>query len=380
MSPAISDGDADSPPGDAGIHTRLRLQRGDFTLDVDLELPARGFIALFGPSGCGKTSFLRALTGLERARPGYVRVGSSVWQDDPRGVWLPTHQRALGYVFQEASLFDHLPVRGNIAYAQKRVAGANRGDHSAPAVSISQAVGLLGLDGLLDRKPSTLSGGERQRVAIARALAAQPRVLLMDEPLAALDSTRKAELLPYFEALQRALAIPVIYVSHALDEVARLATHMVLLDAGRVQASGSAESLLARLDLPLAQGDAAAAIVQGMVREHHPGEHLTTLALACGPLYVGTPHARPVGQQVRVRIQARDVSLALHHPVGTSILNIVPCTVTGLREDSPGQWIVALDAAGVHLLARVTHRSVQQLDVVPGLALYAQIKGVAMLD
>lgn len=359
---------------------RLVLRRDGFTLDMDLRLPGSGFIALFGPSGCGKTSFLRALAGLERARPGYVRVGASVWQDDQAGVWRPTHHRALGYVFQEASLFDHLSVRGNIAYAQKRAKAPERSDAQRPAIAVAETVALLGLEHLLERKPATLSGGERQRVAIARALAAQPRVLLMDEPLAALDNARKAEVLPYLEALQRQLAIPVVYVSHALDEVARLATHMVLLEAGRVRASGSAESLLARLDLPLAQGDAAAAIVQGAVREHHAQEHLTTLDLPCGPLYVGATHKRPSGQQVRVRIQARDVSLALQHPVGSSILNIVPCTVTALREDSPGQWMVALDAGGVRLLSRITQRSVQQLGVAPGLAVFAQIKGVAMLD
>jgi molybdate transport system ATP-binding protein len=359
-----------------GIEARLVLKRATFTLDVDLQLPGRGFIALFGPSGCGKTTCLRALAGLERARPGRVRVAGATWQDDAAGIWLPTHQRALGYVFQEASLFEHLSVRGNIAYAQKRVRSTERQE----SVALDQAVDLLGLGELMDRRPGTLSGGERQRVAIARALAAQPRVLLMDEPLAALDAGRKAELLPYLEALQRTLAIPVLYVSHALDEVARLATHMVLLDAGRVRASGSAEDLIARLDLPLAQGDAAATLIEGRLLRHDSSEHLSTLAFAGGELHVISTTARAVGQRVRVRVQARDVSLTLARQSDTSILNIVPATVTGLREDSPGQWMVALDAGGTRLLARITQRSVQALGIAPGRELFAQVKGVALLD
>ena len=361
-----------------GIHARLMLERPQFTLDVDLQLPGHGFIALFGPSGCGKTTCLRALAGLERARAGRVQVGASVWQDDDAGIWLPTHQRALGYVFQEASLFDHLSVQGNIAYGQKRAAVQRTSEHAA--VALDRAVDLLGIGGLMDRRPATLSGGERQRVAIARALAAQPRLLLMDEPLAALDAGRKAELVPYLETLQRSLDIPVIYVSHALDEVARLATHMVLMDAGRVRASGSAEALMARLDLPLAQGDAAATIVEGTLLCHDGTEHLSTLAFAGGELHVGSTTARPIGQRLRVRIQARDVSLTLERQIGTSILNILPATVAELREDSPGQWMVALDAGGTRLLARITQRSVQALGIAPGKPLFAQVKGVALLD
>ena len=363
-----------------GINARLVVQRRTFTLDVDLQLPGSGFIALFGPSGCGKTTCLRALAGLERANPGLVRVAGTTWQDDTAGIWLPTHQRALGYVFQEASLFAHLSVGGNITYAQRRVRPGARSAAAAPAVALERAVNLLGLTGLMDRRPATLSGGERQRVAIARALAAQPRVLLMDEPLAALDAGRKAELLPYLEALQRTLAIPVLYVSHALDEVARLATYMVLLDAGRVRASGSAEDLIARLDLPLAQGDAAATIVEGTLLRHDGAEHLSTLAFSGGELYVTSATSRPVGQRLRVRILARDVSLTLARQSGTSILNIVPTTVTGLREDSPGQWMVALDAGGARLLARITQRSVHVLGITPGRTLFAQVKGVALLE
>lgn len=360
------------------IHARLKLKRADFTLDVDLLLPGRGFIALFGPSGCGKTSLLRSFAGLERAQPGQVRVGAAVWQDDAAGIWVPTHQRALGYVFQEASLFEHLSVRANIAYGQKRAIAARQAQPATHA--LERAIDLLGIGHLLDRRPATLSGGERQRVAIARALAAQPRVLLMDEPLAALDAARKAEVLPYLETLQRSLDIPVLYVSHALDEVSRLATHLVLLDAGSVRASGSAEAMVARLDLPMAQGDAAATIVEGVLTDHDAAEHLSTVAFAGGDLLVGSSLARSLGQKLRVRVQARDVSLTLEHQHGTSILNILPVTVVETREDSPGQWMVALDAGGARLLARITQRSALALGVEPGRALFAQVKGVALLD
>ena len=365
---------------EAGIQARLKLQRADFMLDVDLQLPGRGFIALFGPSGCGKTSLLRAFAGLERARPGRVRVGAAVWQDDAAGVWVPTHQRALGYVFQEASLFDHLSVRANIGYGQKRSVAARQAGANVGTDALERAIDLLGISHLLDRRPPTLSGGERQRVAIARALAAQPRVLLMDEPLAALDAARKAEVLPYLETLQRSLDIPVLYVSHALDEVSRLATHLVLLDAGKVRASGSAQAMVARLDLPMAQGDAAATIIEGRLTHHDAVEHLSTVAFAGGELLVSSSAARSPGQRLRLRIQARDVSLTREHQQDTSILNILPVTVLELREDSPGQWMVALDAGGARLLARITHRSVLALGIAPGRALFAQVKGVALLD
>ncbi len=363
-----------------GIHARIKLKRAQFTLDVDLHLPGRGFIALFGPSGCGKTTFLRALAGLERGRPGQVRVGGTVWQDDSAGIWVPTHQRALGYVFQEASLFDHLSVGANISYGQKRATTARHIAAHLGVEAVERAIDLLGISHLLDRRPATLSGGERQRVAIARALAAQPRVLLMDEPLAALDSARKAEVLPYLEALQRTLDIPVLYVSHALDEVARLATHLVLLDAGSARASGSAEQLLGRLDLPMAQGDAAATIIEGVLVHHDAAEHLSTVAFAGGELLVSSSAERRPGQRLRLRIQARDVSLTLQHQKHTSILNILPVTVAEVREDSTGQWMVALDAGGARLVARITQRSLFALGVAPGRALFAQVKGVALLD
>ena len=356
------------------ILARFHLAYPGFALDVQLDLPGRGVSALFGPSGCGKTTCLRAMAGLERARGGYLQVNDDVWQDDARGRFLPCHRRPLGYVFQEASLFPHLTVRGNVEYGMRRVPAPER------RVSLAQAVDLLGIAHLMDRQPGTLSGGERQRISIARALATSPRLLLLDEPLAALDAQRKAEILPYLERLHGQLDIPVLYVSHALDEVARLADHMVLLEAGRVTASGPTGELLTRLDLPLAHGDAAGAVIAGTVQGHDPRYHLTRVDFSGGSLLLASTVARPSGQPVRLRVQARDVSLTLQPQGGTSILNILPATVVGLSDDSPGQTMVALDAGGARLLARLTQRSVEALALAPGLRVHAQVKGVAILD
>ncbi|KGG89808.1 MULTISPECIES: molybdenum ABC transporter ATP-binding protein [Comamonas] len=355
------------------ITAQLRLSRPDFELDVDLQLPGQGVTALFGPSGCGKTSCLRSLAGLERAQ-GRVTVNQTVWQDDTSRQWLPTHQRALGYVFQEASLFPHLSVQRNIDYGLKRTPQERR------KVSKERAVELLGISHLMDRMPATLSGGERQRVAIARALATSPEVLLMDEPLAALDAQRKAEVLPYLEQLQRHLRIPVIYVSHSMDEVARLAQHMVLLGAGKVLAQGSVTELLSSLDLPLAHGDVASSVVHATVQAHDAADHLSTLIFDGGQLQLVMARPREPGSTVPLRVQARDVSLSLLRPEGSSILNILPVQVLGLREDGPGQVMVSLQAGGTRLLARITRHSAKALQLQAGMPVYAQIKGMALLD
>lgn len=355
------------------IEARLQLARADFSLDVDLKLPGHGVTALFGPSGCGKTTCLRSLAGLERAR-GRVTVNQKIWQDDHSKQWLPTHQRALGYVFQEASLFAHLSVQKNIAYGLKRTPVERR------RVSKERAVELLGIGHLLERMPATLSGGERQRVAIARALATSPEVLLMDEPLAALDAQRKAEVLPYLEQLQRQLQIPIVYVSHSMDEVARLAQHMVLLNAGRVLAQGSVTELLSNLDLPLAHGDVASSVVHATVQSHDAADHLSTLIFDGGQLQLVMARPRQVGSQVQLRVQARDVSLSLHRPEASSILNILPMQVLRLREDGPGQTMVSLQAGNTRLLARITQHSARALALQAGRQVYAQIKGMALLD
>ena len=359
------------------LHLQAHLDLGGFVLDVAVDLPGRGITALFGPSGSGKTSCLRVLAGLERRARGRVAAGADVWQDSAQSLFVPPHRRALGYVFQEASLFAHLNVQDNLTFGFRRTpAGEQRHGWDRP-------LELLGIGHLLQRWPHELSGGERQRVAIARALATSPRLLLMDEPLAALDAARKAEILPYLERLQTELDIPVIYVSHAIDEVARLADHLVLLEAGRVAAQGPTSRLLTRLDLPLAHGDSAAAVIAGTVLGHEPGFHLTQVGFpGCNLRFVSPARqrVRVPGETVRLRVQARDVSLTLSHQADTSILNVLPACVLELREDSPGYVMVVLDTSGTRLLARVTRKSADALQLAPGTSVFAQVKGVALLD
>jgi len=354
------------------IRARFRVDRSDFTLDVDLTLPGRGITALFGHSGSGKTTCLRAMAGLERTPQGYCAIGGEVWQDEKQGLFVPTHRRALGMVFQEASLFPHLSVRRNMEFGQKRTSTASN------RFSLPEVAELLGIAALLDRAPSELSGGERQRVAIARALLTAPQILLMDEPLAALDLKRKLEILPYLERLHSELALPIIYVSHSPDEVARLADHLVLLDQGKVIASGPLNTVLSRIDLPATFADDAGVVIEAGVAAHE-ADDLTRLEFPGGHIYVSCRH-EPVGTLLRCRIHARDVSLALVPQVHTSILNCVNATVVDLAStDTPGHVLVRLDVAGHPLLARITRRSATRLDIRPGLALRAQIKAVALL-
>jgi molybdate transport system ATP-binding protein len=362
----------------AGIELRLQVQYGgDFKLDIDTALPGSGVSAVFGPSGCGKTTLLRAVAGLTRPAWARIVVNGEVWQDDKRALWQPTHRRPLGMVFQEARLFEHFTVQGNLDFALKRVPPGER------RVALPRAVELLGISHLLTRRPAQLSGGERQRVAIARALAASPRLLLLDEPLAALDAARKAELLPYFERLTRELGLPMLYVTHALSEVARLADHLLLLDAGRVTACGPAAVLLARLDVACRHGDDAGTLIEGTVVALDPDDHLLHVCFGsnivqCVPTAASVP--RTPGQRVRLRVLARDVSLTLNAARDTSILNILPATVRSLTDDGPAQTLIGLDADGTPLLARVTRKSAQALLLTPGQTVYAQIKGVAVLD
>ena len=353
------------------IEIRFRIDRGDFVLDVDLEIPDRGITAVFGPSGCGKTTLLRAIAGLESCDNGYLRVGEMLWQEGLH--FLPPHKRPLGYVFQEASLFAHLNVRRNLEYGIKRVPASQR------KVSLHKAIELLGIGPLLEHTAEQLSGGERQRVAIARALAVSPGILLMDEPLAALDHARKQEILPYLESLHDELDIPVIYVSHSQDEVARLADHLVLLDGGQVRATGPIGEMLTRLDLPLAYGNDAEALIEAVVAGHDDEYGLTLLDFSGGRFSV-SHHDLPVGHPVRVRVIARDVSLTLEHQSGTSILNIFPATIDEITPAGDAQMMLKLMSGDATLLARVTRKSASLLDLKPGKLVYAQAKSVALLS
>ena len=352
------------------IEARFHIDRGDFTLDVDLKVPARGVTGIFGPSGCGKTTLLRAVAGLEQCEEGFLRVGADTWQDEQ---WfLPVHKRPLAYVFQEASLFAHLNVRRNLEYGLKRVQQEKR------KVPLDRAIELLGIGRLLERKPEQLSGGERQRVAIARALAVSPRLLLMDEPLAALDQSRKQEVLPYLESLHQELEIPVLYVSHSTDEVARLADHLVLLEDGRVKASGAITDMLMRLDLPMAHGDDAESLIEAEVVEHDESFGLSYLHFSGGRFCVPQKDLI-VGQKVRLRIAARDISLTLQRQDDTSILNIFPAVVDEVSAEGTAQVMVRLRVGEAALLSRITRKSASLLDLQPGKSVFVQIKSVALL-
>lgn len=356
------------------IRMRFDIRRSGFAMQVQLDLPGRGVSALFGHSGSGKTTLLRAIAGLERHAGGYLEVNGRLWQDDAAGVFVPTHQRALGYVFQEASLFAHLSVQGNLDFARQRARAAG-GDKV-----MAHAVALLGIGHLLERRPDGLSGGERQRVAIARAMLTAPQLLLMDEPLASLDGRRKDEVLPYLERVQAELAIPMLYVSHSTHEVARLADHIVLLDGGRVVASGPAADTLVRPEVTRAMQDDAGALVDAVVETVDADYGLLCLKAAGGAMYI-THAALAPGTRLRLRVLARDVSVTLLAQAGSSILNQLRATVAQMTPgNDPAHVMVRLDAGGTQLLARITRRSRDQLGLEVGMQVWAQVKAAALLS
>ena len=363
----------------SSIEAAFQLALGDFSLDVELKVPGRGVTALFGHSGSGKTTLLRCIAGLERATDGLLSVNGEVWQGGRR--FLPVHKRPIGYVFQEASLFPHLDVRRNLQYGWKRVPAALR------HVAFDQAVELLGIEPLLDRAPARLSGGERQRVAIARALLTAPKLLLMDEPLSALDEASKREILPYLERLHHELEIPLLYVSHSLKEVAQLADHMVWMEGGRARAAGPLNEVLARFDLEAGEAEEGGVVLSAVVAEHDERDHLTAVDTPCGRLWLGRAQAEP-GDRVQVRLPARDMSLSLGPDADSSILNVWPVVVEAIAEAGPSQVLVRMRARqtpqhtpqGPYLLARITRRSLRNLALEPGKPIYARIKSVALME
>ncbi|MES9876254.1 MAG: molybdenum ABC transporter ATP-binding protein [Candidatus Sedimenticola sp. PURPLELP] len=354
-----------------GIEVELQNRLGEFELDVRFHSKASGVTALFGRSGSGKTTVLRAIAGLERVRKGKVVINGDVWQNDAD--FVPPHQRQIGYVFQEASLFPHLSVKANLEYGWRRTPAELR------RIRFEDVVELLGIRPLLKRPTARLSGGERQRVALGRALLTSPRLLLMDEPLSALDHGAKQAILPYLESLHDEFDIPSLYVSHDPNEVARLADHMVLLNQGRVMTQGSAADLLTRLDLPIAGYDEAASILHGQVSSHDHTFHLTWIGMHGGRVAVSREDL-PVGRHARVEIKARDVSLSLQSHSDTSIINLLPAMVSDTHEVSPSQLLVRLELSdGQYLLSRITRRSAMGLGVREGMQLYAQVKSVALV-
>lgn len=350
---------------------------GAFELDVAFQVPMRGITALFGPSGCGKTTILRCIAGLNRL-PGKLMIGNEMWQDAATGQFLKPHQRAIGYVFQEASLFAHLSVRGNLRYGYRRALKGGALEN----ISFDDAVKSLGIKDLLGRATRDLSGGERQRVALGRALLSQPRILLMDEPLSALDQMTKDEILPYFEALRVSLSMPVFYVSHDISEIERLADHMVLLDSGRVVASGPLNELLADIRLPIAQSHEASTVLDARIGRYNADDGLTSLYIGGERLLVPR-RAGNEGNTDRVRIIATDVSLAVHYPSQTTILNIIPVRVMDVQAVDEAQVNVLITIGhrdgGPKLLARITRRAQHLLGFVHGQDAYAQIKAVSLI-
>ena len=352
------------------IAMQFDLQRAEFRLTVDVEVPGHGVTALFGRSGCGKTTLLRCVAGLEPAVRGHLRVHDQVWQDS--ACFIPAHQRPVGYVFQEGQLFPHLSVLGNLLYGYRRIPAERR------IVQPDDVTRLLGLENLLQRRIGQISGGQRQRVAMGRALLTSPQLLLMDEPLAALDQISKAEILPYLERLHEQLSIPVLYVSHAVEEVARLADHMLLMEDGRVRAQGPLRDMITRADLPLVHGEQAAAILIGELSRHLDEEHLSCIEVDGATLFVPRVSDRSRGP-LRVRILARDVSVARQAPLPSSILNCLQCEIVEIVDDPhPGHCLLKLRLGDQHLLARITLRSRAQLNLAVGDPVWASVKGVAL--
>ena len=360
------------------IEATFRGTLGAFLLDVAFAAPGYGVTALFGPSGCGKTTVLRCIAGLTRLS-GQLKVDGEVWQDDASGTFLKAYQRRVGYVFQEASLFPHLSVRGNLLYGAKR---ASDGDSSV-SISFDDTVSMLGIGHLLDRAPGALSGGERQRVSIGRALLSRPRLLLMDEPLAALDRLTKEEILPYLEALRENLSIPIFYVSHDMGEVERLADTLVLLEDGRVRAVGPLAELEANTDLPLLRAPEAAVMLEARVTSVDEHYALTSLAVAGGTLVV--PGRRgELGRRCRVRIRASDVGFVRGSIPETSVLNHLPVRIVSIASDGDDAQVnlvaaIGEDGRGARIVGRITRKSRDMLGLEPGVLVYAQIKSVALL-
>ncbi len=342
-----------------------------FMLDVDLNIPGQGVTAIFGHSGSGKTTLLRCIAGLQRDPSGFINVNGQSWQD--KSHFLETHNRPLAYVFQEASLFSHLTAKGNLAYAMKR-SGLNESSDL-----YHQTITLMGITSLLDRYPEQLSGGERQRVAIARAIVVNPQILLMDEPLASLDIARKQEILPYLEQLRTELDIPILFVSHSIDEVARLADNLLIMEQGKIIAQGSLTEVLSRIDLPIQFGEETGVLVEAKIVERDSQWYLARAEFSGGNLWL-QDGGDVVGKTVRIRILAKDVSLALANHDDTSILNRIPAKVMEIATDKNDTLsLVKLKIDSTIIIARVTYRSLSHLKLAKGSKVWAQIKSVAIV-
>jgi molybdate transport system ATP-binding protein len=359
------------------IQAAFRGSLGKFSLDASFAVPATGVTAISGPSGCGKTTVARCLAGLQHLPGSFCSIDGEIWQD--RSTFREAHQRPIGYVFQEASLFSHLSIKRNLLY------GAPRGTNTQGpgSIDLDEVIELLGLSKLLERSPHNLSGGERQRVAIGRALLSQPKLLLMDEPLSALDRQTKSEILPFLERLHERLSLPVFYISHDMSEIERLADHLILMQHGRVIGAGPLQGLQSDPSLPLATARDAAVSLDATVEAHDAAHGLLTLRVAAGHLQVPAP---PIafGKRQRLRIAASDVSIARAAPGASSILNVLPARIVSKSLLGHGEVIVVLalgtDGRGAQLLARITLRSWDQLGLAKAMNVFAQVKGVSLVS
>lgn len=361
------------------IHLQIQLNRSAFMLDVDLQLPGQGITAIFGASGSGKTTLLRAVAGLEKNQQGRIQIGAHIWQDTQQGIDLPTWQRPLGYVFQESSLLPHLTVSDNLNFGLKRALKASGNAQPDAAKALQASIELLGIGNLLQRMPDQLSGGERQRVAIARAIAMQPQLLLMDEPLASLDAARRQEIFPWLSKLRDELKMPMLYVTHSADEVARLADHLVVLDKGNVKAQGPVSTVLTQVVNPVVVGEDAGALIAGHIGRVDTQWHLSRIDFEGGCVWMRDA-GLPVGKAVRIRILARDVSLATSEPQNTSIQNQLLGTIQSITPDAhPSQVMVVLKCGAEEVMARVTKRAVDELGLQVGQPVWAQVKSVALV-
>lgn len=349
----------------------IAKQLGAFRLEAAFEAKARGATVVFGASGAGKSCLLAAIAGLVKPDGGRVEIAGETLFDAARGIDVRAEARRVGFVFQEARLFPHMSVRANLEYGSKR-----RREHKS-AATFDDVVALLGIVGLLNRRPRTLSGGEKQRVAIGRALLSNPRLLLLDEPLASLDEPRKAEILPFLERLRDDVGIPMLYVTHSMDEVARIADHLVLLDRGKVSAAGAAGELSGRLDLPLLiDRPDVGAILIGNVTAQDEGRGVTRVAIGAAEFLLSHIDL-PAGHAVRLRVLARDVAIATRRPDGLSVQNVLPCRLTALADRPNGRCLLQLDLGGAALLALLTADSAHRLHLQPGQEVFALVKSVA---
>jgi molybdate transport system ATP-binding protein len=363
--------------GRGQIQVSFRGRLGSFSLDASFSVPATGVTAIFGPSGCGKTTVARCLAGLHHMPGGFCAIDGDIWQD--RSTFRKPHQRPIGYVFQDASLFAHLAVKRNLLYGAPRGVKATR----PGGIDFDEVIELLGLDRLLERSVQNLSGGERQRVAIGRALLSQPKLLLMDEPLSALDRQTRDEILPFLERLHERLSLPIIYISHDMSEIERLADHLILMQHGDVIAAGPLHVLQSDPSLPLAIVREAAVSLDATVDVHDPAFGLLTLRVNGGQLQVPAPPIE-AGKRLRLRIAASDVSIARAVPDKSSILNVLPARIIAKSSPGPGEVIVVLalgaDGRGTQLLARITLRSWDMLHLAVGTNVFAQVKSVSLVS